>query len=305
MRLMKIASLSNDSLVLQPSGGLGNQVFSFATAWSYAQRHRRILLIDDSIYTTSYGLKVLATGHDQRYLELHRFHLPMNFDESEIVFSSFYSNRFMYNFLQARMKYQENLISNLRNVYVYQNLDELEIPNRSTRIYGNFLSLNDLDKACEIGFDIASKIALPINFVEFITSNEIVHIHMRFGDFFKTLPHFRLNSEYYLQALKLLSISDGSVPVVIYSDSESEARRLLQNVSLPLDVYLASDLGITNLETQFMALKQAKRKIISNSSFSVSAARLGFADKFVIAPSTLGRLYGRYTKSDNWKEIDA
>ena len=47
--------MKNDKITIELSGGLGNQLFQYATARSYALRHNRRLVLDISNYNATYN----------------------------------------------------------------------------------------------------------------------------------------------------------------------------------------------------------------------------------------------------------
>jgi hypothetical protein len=112
-----------------------------------------------------------------------------------------------------------------------------------------------------------------------------VSIHIRRGDFSKkaetNLYHGILSSDYYKQAIEIISSKINSPKFYIFSDDINWAK---ENLIVPEAVYASGQISKTHFEDLYL-MSQCHHNIIANSSFSWWGAWLNDnPEKIVIAP---------------------
>jgi hypothetical protein len=287
------------------SGGLGNQIISFANVWSFAAEQDLPLSVDKSYYDQLNFLRLTATGHDYQEFYLDQFRLPRNSDGAEIAFENMGINWTMSHLKTPRIFGQRVIPSLFNNFYIHKNLKEFKPPSRHFRIYGNFLELNAIDLMQDLGGSIDLLNQESRNVLDQNYFSDAIHLHVRTGDLIAVMPQLELPIAYYNRSIDLLRNGTKNPTVVVYSDNEILARDFLSHLNLDVTLSSPRENGITGTAQQFMSFMKAQNKIVSNSSFSLAAARLGDNTSRTCFPFMMEKIYGRVRTLPGWVEIDA
>lgn len=269
---------------VQILGGLGNQLFAYF-AGLYAAHYNNFELELDMNWLSkipgqagfninllnlpTHGLKVTQTPKDVSLLHATLFRLAESLKyripQSKSVFDLMFSE------CNDRFKDIDNRLKNLK-------------PNTFLKGYWqNFFYYLDLVDA-----GIISKITLRNPSIEFDSLKEEISrqenpisIHVRRGDY-KSLknPFGLLDSRYYLEALKVISIKDAHF--YVFSDEIDEAMKILEPCGLKNVTYVRNS---TNPAEDLMLMSECKINIIANSTFSMWGAIINPNGRTVVAPT--------------------
>jgi hypothetical protein len=229
-------------IVVKISGGLGNTLFQYAYGLALAKRNNTDLWCDLSGY---------KSGNDVRQLELR-------------------------NIFGGKIKHSQaiNCLKYLRHVKEKSFTFDPKLKSLSDFHYVSgyfqsyrYFNINDMRFTDSIHFDYIRE--------RVIASGADTCIHIRRGDYLKSISHYVLPDLYYMNALNLL----GSKKIMIFADDmkdamQFEARHLDKRFSVWESVDAVHDLA---------AMSYFKNIVMANSSFSCWAAYLSNAR--VICPN--------------------
>lgn len=256
--------LNKSSIIIKLKGGLGNQIFQFAAAYTLAKQQNINLIID-----TTY----LSRDSFRKY-ELHNLNL-----EYRVINSN----------LKRRLFIFFNLISTLRLPIKFFEVEEFKfksVQNNNNRLLimdGYFQntkyfsdSKDDLIHFFNINYD-------KCEILNNIKNTESVALHIRRGDYVNNSKtnqiHGICNLEYYNRALSFFS--DHKYIIYIFSDDIEWVRK---NIKLTNQHHFISENTESDFQ-EFILMKNCKNFIISNSTFSWWAAWLANNhNKKVICP---------------------
>ena len=120
-------------------------------------------------------------------------------------------------------------------------------------------------------------------FDKIATENPIV-LHVRRGDYVNLSDLYGLlNSDYYIRAIKELSLNGLERPIWVFSDDIKEARKLLENSVPRFTNWVMPPINSAPIESM-MLMSHASANVIANSTFSWWGAALNNSNKPVIAP---------------------
>lgn len=270
-------------IIVKLQGGLGNQLFQYATARALAQWHGSSVTFDlSSLQKTSSAL-----SHTSRAFELAAFGIqpvqPPLLDRLALG--------------MQRIPYRnqvKKLVRGWRDITEYQESD--------TMAYEPFLTEKTTANTYLVGYfqseryfkTIENTVRQELNFVHQIPKSETelsniqnkVSLHIRRGDYV-TNPqanqlHGLCSLEYYHRAAAYLASRLGSAHFVIFSDDQAWVR---ENLLLPYPVTFVEGNQGWNSYKDMQLMSQCHHHIIANSSFSWWGAWLNPSpDKIVIAP---------------------
>jgi hypothetical protein len=241
-------------IISKITGGLGNQLFQYAYGLALARRNNTELWCDLSGY---------KSGNDVRQLELR-------------------------NIFGGKVKHSQavNCLKYLRHVKEKTFMFDPKLKSLSDFHYvsGYFQSykysnINDMRFTGSIHFDYVRE--------RVTASGADTAIHLRRGDYLKSISHYVLPDSYYMNALNLL----GSKKIIIFADDmkdamQFEARHLDRQFSVWENIDAVHDLA---------AISYFKNIVMANSTFSCWAAYLSSAR--VICPS---RYFAREQNMDDF-----
>lgn len=125
------------------------------------------------------------------------------------------------------------------------------------------------------------------DFQSLIGNESNIAIHIRRGDYAQNMStHGLLSSEYFGNSIELIRDSNSKIKfknLLVFSDSMVDAVKIIDNLNLKLDVIKVDRQKLTD-EESLILLSRSKNLVISNSTFSWWAARLGVDKDIVVAP---------------------
>lgn len=227
---MKTRAKSNNHLIVELTGGLGNQLFGIAACLGLSER----IGLDPAYTLVNFDSK------NPRKFEIEKivksFGLKL-MDDFEFIFQE----TRMYEFDESSLDISPGTL--LRGYF--QNL-------------GYF---SNIDKSLKLSVLNSSEQQVITGSVEKIA------IHMRRGDYLLPLHskfHGVATNQYFVSAVRTLRNIWGPVPVDIFSDTPEEGLRLANQIS---DASYCVDTGMAPLEVLF-ELTKYRHFVGSNSSFS-------------------------------------
>lgn len=203
------------SVLVTPIGGLGNQLFVYATGKALSRRLKLSLVVDKSHYRSSSSRAFELESFDSDFEEIPsgdrlRFHISKFFVAS-IWRLRRISNRI---FAGQGLRVEESFLFNRRSLRL----------GRTVALYGYFQSWRYFsDIADELRGEIR-RIQKPSDFYtrlseEIGACNPSVAVHVRRGDYVPNKYMGLITERYYQRALELLESLVGDLSVYIFSDN--------------------------------------------------------------------------------------
>jgi hypothetical protein len=253
-------------IVVEPVGGLGNQLFIYGLGLATSRRLAVPLVADTS-----------RIEHDKkRNLELSSFSNSLAVIESR-GFSpgglGFHSHRILRSKLGGPGQH--------RNFYyeTYEGFDPrfLEIPDGS-RLRGYFQSWRYVESVeTQLRSELWNVIHPSVWFEEqktrLTSMGDWLGVHVRIGDY-KALPGMPVSEIYYKRALDLQSRLAGTEQIIVFSDEIEVAKGLSVWRQFPNVTFFDSPAQASPLETMLL-MSLASHLVIANSTFSWWAAWIG------------------------------
>lgn len=256
--------LKKSFIIIKLKGGLGNQIFQFATAFSHALENDCELIIDIShlnydslreyeLDKLNLKFKILKNSMQRKFfiflISLLNFRKPLFFTEKED-----------FNFYQ--LPYTDKSILILDGYF--QNVKYFE------RNKQKLINIFNIDYPKDL------------NLIKIKNSNSVA-LHIRRGDYISNQItnniHGSCSIEYYNSAIK--KFNDKSYTFFIFSD---DIRWAKDNIKITNEHYFVSDTFLSDFQ-EFILMKNCKHFIISNSTFSWWAAWLSNTpEKTVVCP---------------------
>jgi Glycosyl transferase family 11. len=261
-------------IIVKLIGGLGNQLFQYAAAYSLSRVHQTNLKIDITAFK----------DYKLRSPELEKFNLDLQYATSNEI-NNLKTRGFidkLINFISSEKRKKEykekffhfdNKFFQLgSNVYLSGYFQSEKYFYNVKEELRNKLNLSLLN------YRVSNTILNDIN------SNNSIAIHVRISDYAKPENneyHGILSSVYYKAAIQYLQNKFPHSKYYVFSDDLEKANQLFENINIIK--YQLIETG--NSLTDFYLMSQCKHNIIANSSFSWWAAWLNpNPDKMVIAP---------------------
>lgn len=268
-------------ITVRLNGGLGNQMFQYATARALALSTGQSLLLDASIFT---------------YYDVH----PLKINRLSIAANLFFRNKFLDKLLhKGFVMYVCRCFSRKKRLYLESDLSfdsRLFSITGSTNLIGYFQSekyfvsyrdvlLSELKPKKKLdGVDLEY-----FNQIETQSDNDggSVSIHLRRGDYVSNdaanKVHGVCGLEYFASAIEYMmdtGVANKNTQVFIFSDDIEWCEE-----NLKLDLSLNYIKGSSSPEVDMYLMSQCNHQIISNSTFSWWGAWLNeYEGKVVVAP---------------------
>ncbi|WP_144631407.1 alpha-1,2-fucosyltransferase [Priestia megaterium] len=264
-------------IIVQIKGGLGNQLFSYASAYGIARENETELIIDRYIYDTSYSLRKYMLDFFPEIDEaLLLKYIPKKNKISQIMYKLIRKSKLKYKY-KAQLFLEEEEFKFTR----------ISTQNENLYLNGYWQSYVYFDKYRN---DIIKKFTPLVSFnqdgnqlLNEIKSYNSVAIHVRRGDYINFKGGKCLDSSYYIKAMKhLYNLKGKNLFFYIFTDDVEYCKRIFKNVANVK--FIGEEAKLSDFE-EFTLMTHCKNLIIGNSSFSWWAAYLASCkDKAVIAP---------------------
>lgn len=267
------------SLFIRLRGGLGNQMFQYASALSLSHKESQKLVIDNFS-------GFLNDKKYQRSFMLDFFNINSTKIFDNKIFSLIYLIKFkFFHSLNRRLyiktfnyfddNYSINKISFHKNKDIYLN-----------GLWQNFKYFDHLKAKITKEFTIKKKYRVNIrNSFKNFNINNSISVHIRNYDKKQKKKKNNLPELYYLRAFEYIVNKIKNPKFYVFSDDVSYASFLLKNFEY--DIVIANNLSMENNEiADFTLMSQFKNFIVANSTFSWWAAYLSkFDNKTIIYPN--------------------
>ena len=259
-------------IIINLFGGLGNQLFQLAAAYKLAKIKGKKIFIDDSL------LNHFKSNHQQTNLQ----------DIFDFKFKKKKDNNFLKIFIK-KLILKFNFLSNFQNFYVTEfnyfkiinhDFKEIEMLGYWQNLNFFISHINEIKKLFKFRF-----IKVDVNLLNMISHSNSVSLHVRRGDYVSSQNsvNFALPIDYYLRAVKKISLKKKKLIFFIFTDDKKWVRINFLNKFKDYDFNLIS----TGEDYKdFFLMNKCKHHIISNSTFSWWAAFLNNnKNKLVLYPS--------------------
>lgn len=259
-------------IIVKLQGGLGNQLFQYATGLAISLRNGMVLKLDQEWYKRNKERKFL----------IDRFNTVIDFaSELEIQHAKGVSGNWFIKFLR-KIGIQKSPILEERDAYRLPSLKA----GQPVYIRGYWQSpayFEEYVKVIMTQFSLKQWTEQVLASKILIESTQSVGVHIRRGDYVSNPAsaafHGVLEWTYYEKALVLLKERYGDFICFVFSDDHVYAKRMFE--TYPNTHFLNG----FNDEEELILLSRCKHQIIANSTFSWWAAWLNpNPDKVVIAP---------------------
>jgi len=262
-------------IISQINGGLGNQMFQYATARTIAHLNKTLIKLDVSSFekTKLRSFDLLCFNADIKFAtkqEIENLLPAHNFEKAFQYFSPLKRRSY---YREKGFCFDEKVLGLGKNVYLkgYFQSEKYFLP-ASDVIKADFTFKNDIVKDLQ-EFSISLK------------NMNSVSVHIRRGDFSKDLPtkdyHGVLNLDYYKSAIELIKSKISHPTFYFFSDDINWVK---ENLSIPGSTFVSGNITQSHFEDLYL-MSQCNHNIIANSSFSWWGAWLNNnPSKIVIAP---------------------
>jgi hypothetical protein len=241
-----VALVGDSEVTVELQGGLGNQLFGWATGYSLARRNNALLALNTS--------KLVA-----RKFELDKFHLIDGVQVENKILANPRFGRLKKNIhLESSFAFDPK-ISNLNGVVTLRGYFQ------SWRYFDEVsIQIRDLIK---ISDPSAGYKKLSREFEE----NKTLCIHVRRGDYIHAQDYHGLTTKVYFdRAIRIANSLDEITRLAVFSDDIESAKELIDNA----DIYI-SDKDLSSPAETLLLMSKNEALIGSNSSFSWWAAYIG------------------------------
>ena len=250
------------------NGGLGNQLFGWATGFAASKRTGYKLRINDSglvgrdCELSKFDIEV-ESGIPANSLSLF-YRLPKKLQE--LKFATIFRPQF--NYVEESFRFDKRFLK----------------PRPNSTYYGYFQSWKYFDDfSTEIRKMLINSFPDSSEYLSFkglIGSQKYIAVHVRRGDYLdKILFHGITSKDFYEKSLRNFSIKNTETRLICISDSIELAREILPDC----DYYFGAD-QLNDPVTILRIFSEAEGLIGSNSSLSWWGAYLMTGDKFRIFP---------------------
>ena len=269
------------SLTLELTGGIGNQLFSYAYATNLVKLFDMKLILDGSVTERVLG----------RQADLFEFALSGEPQRSQEDYSSFglNINRLLWRYPLTRLASERNQ-SQVLSWDV--NISRFKTGGRLRGFFQGQEALDAVNEEKEKLFALKNPSSNFMNLSQEIIEKNVTSIHVRRGDYRGYIENFGLlSASYYASAIKENSPDDSSSEIWLFSDEPDATLSELKSVGIQVN-HVVSPTEVSVAETlKLMSL--SKKLITANSTFSWWAGALGENIEIVVPQPW-------YRKEDSW-----
>lgn len=253
-------------IIVKLQGGLGNQMFQYATGLSLSRIRKTRLALDKTWYTQEFEKQ-----YTPRSYELSPFKL--NKKQKFVRTNKIFNNKYLYDYHSDSTFVFDKRVMELPKNTILEGYFQSEkyFKNIRTELINNFDYIKDAKAKIQHHIDLSR-------------DSSSVSVHIRRGDYVtnKSAGEFHgiLSKSYYQKAVKNISSKVNKPLFFIFSDDIAWVKK---NLDMPKESIFIdfNKRGIDDMRI----MRSCKHNIIANSSFSWWGAWLGeYENKIVIAP---------------------
>ena len=240
-------------IAIQLKGGLGNQLFQYATARAWALRKNELLYLD---------LSLLMQRNTGNFFFLDEFKIKAKTN------SNYFERWWFHNFTKKKLDlFTENPgIENL-------------LPPDNIYLQGYWQNRSYFDDIRELLIaEIRPKAIMSTSLLSEIKKTESVAIHFRRGDYLGHPLHDICTERYFFNAIEFMRSKIKEPSFFVFSDEIEYCKNILGSVK---DLIFVDE---KNTVPAFWLMKNCRHFILSNSSFGWWAQYLNRDKKIVTAP---------------------
>lgn len=271
------------AIIVELTGGLGNQLFQYVAGSTLARKNHLPLLLN---------LDHVHKGISNHRVSIKSLRLPGNYLQSEKKYRPVQElSRRMVNRAVAKSANIANLDYHLRNRYSSREIGyDSKLLKLSKPVYlrGYFQSWKYLEALEGALTDQEFELKNPSDWYRQMErvalSDEPISIHLRRGDYSQLSKSFGLLSQsYYINAITFLKSQGATGPIWVFSDDIKLAKNFFNHKIFQEAFYVEPLLGSDPAESLIL-MKHAKAHVIANSTFSWWGAQLRGPSAMVVAP---------------------
>lgn len=262
-------------IIVRLRGGLGNQLFQFAAAYSLA--HHKGVELKSDLYT--------YRKHPLRKYELHHFNIPLQ-EASRSEVHQFTGNNFLSRYLNKKSNYFYcPRVFAQPHYHFYEDFFSLPAPLYLSGYWQSekyFITVADSLRTMitpGVVMDSRNK-----DLIETLGSTDSVAVHIRRTDYNQASFFQPMGLDYYQRAFQRIGQRITKPRYFIFSDDIAWSQQQLK------DLKDATFVDHNNGDDSFkdlLLMSACRHQVIANSTFSWWAAWLNhFPDKMVVAPET-------------------
>lgn len=251
--------------IVHLSGGLGNQLFQ------YFDGARKSLEASESLILDFSGIQLGKVTHGS---SLSSINLPVKYDSRNVKLTA------------RNILIRRTLLSLEHRFHNWLRIGDLQNSHLKTIQNQNFLSYETIAKKYS---DWKPELTAPsdwyIDLLEATKETKFIALHVRQGDYledrnFSTIGV--LDTEYYVEAIRLVTEQLGPLPIWGFSDSNLDNSKL--NAIAPGRLKWINPPAGTDAAESLLIMSRASGIILANSTFSWWAVTFGSSDAVVVAP---------------------
>lgn len=270
-------------IIVELSGGLGNQMFQYAFASIFAKKNNASVLLDLSFFDQTEK----SIGHTPRNFELTVFN--NSYTRASTTDLLFFKQLSFLNKLKRELGLNYPKIYNEPSFDFHTEVLSLKTPvyiKGYFQSYKYFISYEDIIRRL-FSFPVDKLDEVNKDFLITIKSSNTIAIHIRRGDYISDKLtaeyHGSCSMDYYLESIKLLASKNKDLTLVFFSDDSEWVKEQFND--LPYSkIVVDHNKGVDSWKDMLL-MSSCSHNIIANSSFSWWAARLNKnPKKVVVAP---------------------
>lgn len=282
-------------IIVKVMGGLGNQFFTYATAYAVAKNHKKNLLLDEVIYQTFYSL---------RQCQLHQFQIDCCDGVMKNRFGQGkYAKKIFkyYHKMMLKLKYRPVMIDEEKQFEVQHFQIDDSKNYYMSGYWQNYRYFDSYREELIRQFQPKQISKTAERVVAQAQMDQPIVMHIRRGDY-KTFQGGKcLSLSYYRKALSILREKRPKAPVWVITDDIEYCKQQFSDIE---GISFVGELAkLTDIE-EFWVMSHCYDFVIANSSFSWWAAYLcANEEKKVIAPVV--DMWKREFYLEEWDAITA
>lgn len=261
-------------IIVKIMGGLGNQFFTYATAYSLARDSGARVILDPIIYQTTYSLRTCQLFEFN--IEDSNILINLTLGRSKVAIKIFNIVHNMF----LKLKYNPTVIEEKEH-FKYQKIKQEEDRNLYIKGYWQNYRYFDNYRKELIGQFLPKELSSQAIAVENkLKSISAVAIHVRRSDYKNYQGGKCLSITYYMDAIKyVLDNVDRNAIFCVFTDDVEYCKEKFHQLK---NIIYCSEMGTLSDIEELYVMSRCEQLIIANSSFSWWAAYLSGSNNVVV-----------------------